>query len=874
MSKNALGKYQILAQLGRGGMSDVYLAATQGPSGFSKLLVVKVLQSELARSGEFLAMFRDEARLAARLNHPNIVQTYEVGECDGHHFIAMEYLEGQPLSRVSEKFRETNRLSIGATLRIGIDALAGLHYAHEIRDLDGRPLGVVHRDITPQNVFVSYEGQIKLVDFGIAKAFDSTTQTKVGTVKGKVAYMAPEQARGEDVGRTADIFSMGILLWELLAGGRLWEGLTDIAVVGRLVQGDIPHLKTVRPDLSATLTSLVMSALDPDPTVRPQTAEDFQKGLEAEFDSLTTRLSTRQLGEIMREEFQDQRIRVRNVVKKQFERLARDTPTGTTPPLGLRLGAFSPEDFPVLSERSTIHDAPTTINTSVTDELLASHSSAITTNQTPPLVQVAAQSAQPSNMAWVAILSVGLSSLAIGITQPWKHFLKPSEGNATMELASVAAESPTERKFARQGAEPLTRPSCLAQNKPLVELTGEIDSDAVLTCDKDYLLRFTTYVRQGATLTIEPGTTIKGDFETKGVLVIQPGARIHARGTEDSPIVFTSARSSGKKSGDWGGVVLLGLAPINLKDGSGEPMVGHVEGLTIGGQYGGSNPNDSSGVLSHVRIEYCGTEIAPNNEINGLTFGGVGRGTVVDHVQVRHSADDCFEFFGGTLDAKYLVCQHPEDDAFDWDYGYTGRLQFLVAQASPEVTSGSNGFEGDNDPNGTKNSPVSSPTIYNVTLCGKNRRLETQEHFGVLVRRGSQLRMRNGLFMGFAAGLDVRDPGTKINLAASIFHQNLVYNLAYPESDTATATARKNDDAGFNEVAYMTNPGLRISDEDPKLGNCFDATAPGFKPAVALTRSAAIPPNDGFFDSDARYVGAFRDRDDDWDRGKWLIWTD
>jgi hypothetical protein len=337
---------------------------------------------------------------------------------------------------------------------------------------------------------------------------------------------------------------------------------------------------------------------------------------------------------------------------------------------------------------------------------------------------------------------------------------------------------------------------------------------------------------------------------------------------------MTSDKPAGQRGpGDWGGLVVLGEAPINLKDASGQPMPGRVEGLSSGGEYGGTNPADSSGVLSYLRIEYSGTELGPNNEINGLTLAGVGRGTVLHHVQVRHTADDCFEFFGGTVDGKYLVCQASGDDGVDWDYGYTGRLQFVIVQSDPAVEDGSNGFEGDNDPSGTKNAPVSMPLIYNATLCGKNRRMEAKEHYGILLRRGTGARIRNGLFVGFGAGLDVRDAATQPNIAASTFFGNVVYNLAYPETAAAAKSEKlvHDDDGGFDEVAYLTNPGLRIREADPELGNCFDAQSPGFKPRRALTENAAEPPDDGFFDLSAQYVGAFRDRSDDWDAG-WTVW--
>lgn len=879
MSHNVLDRYRVIAKLGHGGMADVYLAASHGPAGFSKLLVLKVLHAELARTGEFLTMFRDEARLAARLNHPNIVQTYEVGESEGRHFIAMEYLEGQPLNRVLDKLGQKGPISLGVSLRIAIDALSGLNYAHELPDLDGKPLGVVHRDITPQNVFVTYEGQVKLVDFGIAKAFDSSTHTKVGTVKGKVAYMAPEQARGEAVTRTADVFSMGVLLWELLAGRRLWEGLTDIAVIGRLVQGEIPNISTVRPELPEALATQVMRALSPDPTARPQTAEELQKSLELELENLSNPVTSRHLGELMRDGFRDQRARVREVVQKQLQRLLRETPSGEASPVGFHFGSYGPGDVPVVGEGSFVHDAPTTIHTGITGELTASQTADASTRPTATTLGTPKNRVQGASRALTifALLAVGGAGLTLGVTQPWKSISgAPDADRAHSPLGSdVQAEARSGVASARPDAKPIEE-RCLVDNKPVVELTGEVTGDATLTCDKDYLLRFTTFVTSGATLTIEAGTQILGDLDTKGTLVVQPGARINARGTPQSPIIFTSASKGVKKAGDWGGLILLGEAPTNLKDGAGAEVQGHVEGIARGGEYGGKKPNDSSGVLSYVRIEYSGTEIAPNNEINGLTLGGVGRGTVIDHVQVRHTADDCFEFFGGTVDAKYLACQHPDDDAFDWDYGYTGRLQFLVAQLSPTVKNDSHGFEGDNDPNGSTNQPVSSPVIYNATLCGKNRRMEAEEHYGILLRRGSEMRLRNAIFTGFSAGLDVRDVETKANIAASIFFNNLVYNLAYPESPVAKSTQKllRDDDAGFNERAYLSILGLRIGEESPQIGNCFDSNRPGFAPQEPLIEQAALPPRDGFFDHKAQFVGAFRDQRDTWGGGSWLVWSD
>jgi serine/threonine-protein kinase len=278
---SAFGKYQLFASLGRGGMADVFLAVSRGPMGFNKLVVVKRLRAALAEEGSFLNMFLDEARLAARLNHPNVVHTYEVGENHGSYFIAMEYLEGQSLNKV---IKEAIKRSVEAPLpllaRIISDALSGLHHAHELRDYDGTPLNIIHRDVSPHNVFVTYDGQVKLVDFGIAKAALSSTQTEVGVLKGKVAYMAPEQAMGGTIDRRADVFAMGIVLWELLTRKRLMTGDSAAATLHRLLNTAIPRVSSVVPEVDPQLDEIVAKALEKDPANRFQTALEMREAIE------------------------------------------------------------------------------------------------------------------------------------------------------------------------------------------------------------------------------------------------------------------------------------------------------------------------------------------------------------------------------------------------------------------------------------------------------------------------------------------------------------------------------------------------------------------------------------------------------------------
>jgi serine/threonine-protein kinase len=205
-------KYKYLFRIGQGGMADVYLAALQGPVGISKLVVIKQLLEKMSGKRVFRQMFLDEARLATRFNHPNVVQTYEVFERGSDLLLAMEYLEGQPLNRVlREMSRRDAKVSSALLARIASDALAGLHHAHELTDFDGGKLGVIHRDVSPQNIFVTYDGQVKVVDFGIAKTTESTSKTQTGVLKGKAAYMAPEQLNGDPIDRRVDVFTAGTI---------------------------------------------------------------------------------------------------------------------------------------------------------------------------------------------------------------------------------------------------------------------------------------------------------------------------------------------------------------------------------------------------------------------------------------------------------------------------------------------------------------------------------------------------------------------------------------------------------------------------------------------------------------------------------------
>ena len=313
------GKYKLLAELGRGGMANVYLAVARGPSGFNKLVVLKCLRSDLSNDTELLAMFLDEARLAARLNHPHVVQTYEVGEYIGRPVIVMEYLEGQVLSSLVQRAQSTHALPLTLHLRIIIDALEGLHHAHELADYNGKPLGLVHRDISPQNIFVTFDGHVKVLDFGIAKAVTSQSQTATGILKGKVKYMAPEQILNLELDRRADIFAVGVLIWEAAAGRRMWKGASDIQVMNTVVNEGAQSLREANPNVSPELEAIVQKALARDPDQRYPTALELAGALELFIEHTGTGTSSRALGKVMRQLFDEERTRTRAIIEAQLQ---------------------------------------------------------------------------------------------------------------------------------------------------------------------------------------------------------------------------------------------------------------------------------------------------------------------------------------------------------------------------------------------------------------------------------------------------------------------------------------------------------------------------------------------------------------------------
>lgn len=303
------GRYRLLESIGQGGMANVMVAVMPGPARFNKLLVLKTICEHIrSDNDQYAKMFLDEARLAARLSHQNVVHTYEVGDEKGVYYIAMEYLEGQALSQVQRKLG-LNALPLEARLRILIDTAHGLHHAHELTDYSGRSLHVVHRDVSPQNIFLTYDGQVKLLDFGIATMRDAETVTVVGQIKGKIDYMAPEQLKGEPVDRRADVFALGAIMWELLAGKPM-SGGRDVSQVtrvhNRLAKREA-SLASVMPDLDLELTNICDKAVSHERSDRYVSALEFARDLQQYLAQRSLIPTAQQLAQILQPTFQEER---------------------------------------------------------------------------------------------------------------------------------------------------------------------------------------------------------------------------------------------------------------------------------------------------------------------------------------------------------------------------------------------------------------------------------------------------------------------------------------------------------------------------------------------------------------------------------------
>jgi serine/threonine protein kinase len=303
------GKYFLLRKLAEGGMAEIFLAKQSGAEGFERNVVVKRMLKHLSDEPSFVEMFLDEARLAARLAHQNIVQIHDLGLAEGCYFICMEYLAGEDLSTILRAAgRQRQYVPLQVVLRVIAEAAYGLHYAHEFADENGAPMNVVHRDISPSNIYVTFQGQVKVLDFGIARAESRTTKTTAGVVKGKYMYMPPEQAKGAGVDRRADVYALGVSLFEALTNVRPFARDHDLAILNAVLHGEFSPPRHYRPDLPQDLEALVLKAMAHRPEDRFQTAQAFAVALDSYMASRTSGSGGSQTQAYLRTLFGEERI--------------------------------------------------------------------------------------------------------------------------------------------------------------------------------------------------------------------------------------------------------------------------------------------------------------------------------------------------------------------------------------------------------------------------------------------------------------------------------------------------------------------------------------------------------------------------------------
>ncbi len=299
------GKYILLNKIAMGGMAEIFRAKTIGAEGFEKEVVIKRILPHYTEDEAFVTMFIDEARVSSGLNHPNIVGIYDFDRQDDTYYIAMEYVAGKDLKRVSDVAIKKNRpLTVGEVAFVTVETCKGLHYAHTKRD-KGQPLNIVHRDVSPHNVMVSYDGEVKVMDFGIAKAAARSTKTRAGTVKGKCAYMSPEQARGKDLDGRSDMFAVGVMMWEMLTNRRLFAGETDFETLSNVLKAEVPPASSINTEVPPELDAILMKCLAKDRDQRQADCKELARELETWMRSANVQTDAADFAKCMAEIFEE-----------------------------------------------------------------------------------------------------------------------------------------------------------------------------------------------------------------------------------------------------------------------------------------------------------------------------------------------------------------------------------------------------------------------------------------------------------------------------------------------------------------------------------------------------------------------------------------
>ncbi len=439
-----IGKYVVKRKLAEGGMAEIYLATARGAEGFEKDVVIKRVRSFLSDDEGFVRMFINEARLVSRLNHANVVQIFDFDKHEDSYYLAMEYVRGSSLWELRKRCREKGiRMPPVLTAHVGAQVAAGLHYAHRAKSSEGEPLGLVHRDVTPHNVLLSFDGAVKLTDFGIAKAGNRLTQP--GVLKGKFAYMSPEQARGEDVDARTDVFALGVVLWEMLTGGRLFDGDSEVAVLRAVRESLIVPPARLNPDVPEALDAVVLTALARDPEARYQSAGELERALAQCVLRGASSVDDTDVGTFMRRLF-DVPLTQFMPAPALLQERARSR-SGVQPPVGAEPTAPSPVRADVAPAPEAVPEAP------------------------PPRESTAVLPGRPASSERVERLSVPEDSLVSASTLVLSRDGKGSGAPVAAAVAPPPASAPAQARDSR------ARPAVVAASP--VEESPPVPSPAV-----------------------------------------------------------------------------------------------------------------------------------------------------------------------------------------------------------------------------------------------------------------------------------------------------------------------------------------------------------------------------------------------------------
>lgn len=429
-------RYRIIEKVDAGGMAEIYKAKAFTVDGFEKTVAVKRILPSLCSRPKFVNMFLDEARLAMVLNHANIVQVFDVGRAQGTYFIVMEFVEGHNLRRVFQRLTEVGaRFPVPIALFIATEALKGLAHAHERRDAQGNLLGIVHRDISPPNILISRAGEVKLTDFGLAKAVTQGELTDPGIVKGKFSYLSPEAVDGRAVDHRTDIFSMGVVLWELLANRRLFLGKTEVETVELVQKTEVPSLTLLNPDLTEDLDRLIRRALHRDPRRRFPTAREMGDHLTAYLFERGLKVTSYDLSEFVRSVFEAQAVREEGASQERIGLLIQDEI------LSLSMLRYAGQPLPVegsqpvpverisLSGRISLEDLKGGGAGRAETPMVRPQGTALVEmlegRETIPMAPVAGSSRRAWRVAkWALVGLVGLAALAAGALWVWAEFIR------------------------------------------------------------------------------------------------------------------------------------------------------------------------------------------------------------------------------------------------------------------------------------------------------------------------------------------------------------------------------------------------------------------------------------------------------------------